>query len=158
MRARDFITEANTENDFLSWYQQKYGAKKAQYDGYRGVGEEEFNEIMKTKHPLPSTDLMPFDNEVIEYGMGPGDHTEQEVEQWVSETVPWYDGSLASVKGGVNFTSDLDNASGYGKYTLALKTQGPVADFSDVHKFAKNYKDVDVVAYRAPGSKKWTKV
>mgnify|MGYP003349314746 CR=1 FL=1 len=83
---------------------------------------------------------------------------QEEIEQWVGETVPWYDGSLASVKGGVNFTTDLDNASGYGKYVLALKTRGPVANFSDVHKFAKNYKDVDVVAYRAPNSKKWIKV
>lgn len=156
MKAKEFITEIE---DYYSWLERKQAQNqmKSKYDGYRGVGEEEFNAIMKTKHLLPSTDLMPFDNEIIEYGMGEGDFTDQEREEWVSDVVPWYDGSLASVKNGVNFTTDLDNASGYGNYLLALKANGPVADFSDIHKFAKNYKDLEVVAYRTPGSKKWIK-
>jgi hypothetical protein len=157
MRANEFVTEAE---DFTAWLdrQVKMMKDKSGYDGYRGVGQQEFNEIIKTKHPLPSTDLMPFDNEIIEYGMGEGEFTQEEIEQWVRDTVPWYDGSLVSVKGGVNFTKDLSNAEGYGNYVLALKTKGPVADFSDIHSFAKNYKDVDVVAYKKPGSKNWIKL
>lgn len=145
MRATEFITEA------------------VNYDGYRGVGPEELKLILQTKHPLPSSDLMPFDNEIIEYGMGEEDengesYTDDQIEQWVRDIVPWYDGSIESVKGGVNFTSDLDNAEGYGNYILALRTNGPVADFSDIHHFAKNHNDVDVVAYKKSGTNKWTKL
>ena len=142
MRASEFITEAIEDN----------------VTGYRGVGRQELEQILKTKHALPSSDLMPFDNEIIEYSIGEEsfqDMSPEEVEQWVRDTVPWYNGSLQSVQGGVNYTTDLDNAEGYGEYILALQVRGDHVDFSDVHGFAKNYKDVSVVAYKKRGSNKW---
>jgi len=149
----NFVAEVE---DYDDWLKKNH---ENTYDGYRGVSEHELKQALKTSHPLPSSDLMPFDGEVIEYGMGGKNYTEEEVEEWVKNIVPWYDGSLKSVKNGVNFTTDESNAEGYGEYVLALKVNCPVAYFSDVHCFAEDYRYVDVVAYKKfPDTDKWIKV
>jgi hypothetical protein len=151
MRAKEFITEYDAFNEGI----------EDSFTGYRGVGVAELKEILKTGHALPSTDLMPFDNEIIEYSIGEESFeamSDRDIEEWVRDTVPWYNGSLQSVKGGVNFTTDEFNAEGYGDYLLGLKINGPYVDFSDIHSFAKNYKDVEVVAYKKHGTDDWIEV
>ena len=145
MRAREF-----TES-----YQQDVGD--------RSLSKAELHEILKTKHPLPSTDLMPFDNEVIEQGIGEDDYgemSEEDIEQWVRDVVPWYNGSLASVQGGVNYTTDEEIAESYGDgaYIIQLSVRGPTAMFTDEYSFAKNYKDVVVTAYKKTGTDDWIQV
>lgn len=131
--------------------------------GYRGVSKAELDEILKTKHPLPSTDLMPFDNVIIELGIGEDDYSEMsqdDIEQWVQDTVPWYNGSLASVQGGVNYTTDESIAESYGDdaYIIQLSVRGPTAMFTDEYSFAKNYKDVVVTAYKKTGTDDWIQI
>lgn len=124
-------------------------------DGYRGVSQKEFEIIRQIGHPLPSSDLMPFDNEIIEYSLGDdySQMSDQEIESWIQSICPWYDGSLNSVKNGLNFTTDESNAEGYGEIILALHCDCPAVEFSDVHAFAKDANLVKVVKWRL--SEEW---
>lgn len=118
--------------------------------GFRGVSEEDFKKIQKNKWTvLPSVDLMPFDNEVIEYSMGEdySEASEDEIENYIKAVCDWYDGSLNSVKSGVNITTDCQNAEGYGEIVLAIISDGEYADFSESHRFLKDYKDAKVIGY-----------
>jgi hypothetical protein len=92
------------------------------YKYFRGISLNELNEIIATKRVLPSSDLIPFDNEVLEYAIGEdyGDMSQEDIDDWIMGVVWWYDGSLKSVKGGVNLTTDFDNAKGYGDYVIAV--------------------------------------
>jgi len=114
---------------------------------FRGVSKEELRIILKTKKFLPSTDLMPFDNEVIEYAIGEeySDMTEKQIERWIRSMIPWYNGKLSSVQGGVNLTTDFENAKGYGDYVLATNGDGAeIADISDAHSFAKDANELTI--------------
>lgn len=165
MRANEFINEADIPS-FADWMkQQNAKQKKALKVGYRGIGQEELDHILKTKKVLPSTDLMPFDNVVVELGIVDdlGEETYEMMDQeaidgWIQDQVPWYDGSLNSVKGGVNYTTDLDNAENYGDYVIKLNVRGPAAKFTDDYSFAKSFKNVDVVAYKKSGTDEWIAV
>ena len=118
---------------------------------YRAVGPAEAKIILRQGRLLPSTDLMPFDWEVIEYGLGDAasDMDEDDIEAYVQSVVPWYDGSLPSVKNGVNLTSDWENARGYAGnngVVFAVNCHGDVAQFSDSHYFAQNANECIPVA------------
>ena len=118
---------------------------------YRAVGPAEAKIILRQGRLLPSTDLMPFDWEVIEYGLGDAasDMDEDEIEAYVQSVVPWYNGSLQSVKNGVNLTSDWENARGYAGnngVVFAVNCHGDVAQFSDSHYFAQNANECIPVA------------
>lgn len=170
MRAKEFTLESNVHesNDFLNWLKnQEKAIKQSLKTGYRGVSKKELELILKTKHPLPSTDLMPFDNVVIELGitddLGREEYdnmSQEDIDQWVKDIVPWYDGSLSSVKNGVNYTTDESFAESYGQngYIIKLNVRGPIGQFTDDYAFAKNYMDVDVVAYKKIGTDKWVEV
>lgn len=162
------FTEESEGLSYLDWLKQKKQQKKqALKVGYRGVSKAELDQILKTKHPLPSTDLMPFDNVIIELGitddLGEEEYSnmsQEDIESWVQGVVPWYNGSLASVKGGVNYTTDELFAESYGNndYIIKLNVKGPSAKFTDDYAFAKSYKNVDVVAYKKIGTNKWVPV
>lgn len=129
MRARQFVIESITPT----------------ITGWRGVGIDEAKIIIKQGHMLPSRDLMPFDYEVVEYGIGDEIHdmSEEDIESWVQYMCPWYDGSRRSVEGGMNLTSDFDNAGGYGRdgVIFGVYCKCDVAEFSDAHLFAQNAND-----------------
>ena len=168
MRAVEFTTNESEGLSYFDWLKQKEQQKRqALQVGYRGVSKGELDQILKTKHPLPSTDLMPFDNVIIELGISDdlGDEeysnmSQEDIEGWVQGVVPWYNGSLVSVKGGVNYTTDEHFAESYGNndYIIKLNVKGPSAKFTDDYAFAKSYKNVDVVAYKKIGTDKWVKV
>lgn len=121
--------------------------------GWRGVGPEEAKQILELGHMLPSHDLMPLDQEVVEFGLGEDfeDMSEEDVEAWVQGICPWYDGSLESIKGGVNLATDETNALGYAGddgVVFGVQCHCDVADFSDEHLFAKSAEHCKpVVAY-----------
>lgn len=71
---------------------------------------------------LPSSDReqIPFDPAVIEYAavedVGEEEFYEwgqDEIDNYLSDMIPWYDGSLESVSGGINATIDMDTAADY---------------------------------------------
>lgn len=115
---------------------------------YRGVTKEEAKRWLKGK-PLPTTDLnlMPLDGEVIKYGIGDSFHDmdEDEIEAWIKDVCPWYDGSIKSIKGGLNVTTDFINAQGYGDFVLGLDSCGDDCDFSDAHTFFRKAKDAILI-------------
>ena len=132
MRAKEFITEnTNLEDAFNS------------YGLYRGMSVPEAKKVFQLGHLPPSSDLMPLDWEVVEYSIGDSisDMSEEDIEQFVMDVCPWYDGSLQSIRGGVNLTSDWENARGYASddgVVLGVICNGDVAQFSDAHYFAKS--------------------
>lgn len=133
MRAIEFLTEAQTVEELFN-----------EVGLYRAVGPDEAKMILKQGFLIPSSDLMPFDWEVVEYSLGDDIHDmeEEEIEAAVQSIVPWYDGSLQSVHGGVNLTTDWDNARGYAGDTgvvFAVNCNGTdLAQFSDSHVFARD--------------------
>jgi len=153
--------------ELLKESDDEYNIRDSGVIGYRGIHEDDLKKILSKKpyHPLPSTDLMPLDFEVVEYSIGEDirDMEDEEIEEWVQDIVPWYDGSLRSIKGGVNFTTEEDNAEGYGKYVVVLgiapgSSDSDIAYFSDSHAFARNYKNLVVLAYRKSNGSEWIKV
>lgn len=110
---------------------------------YRGVSKSQLAEWLNGNN-IPSTDVMPLDPEIVEYGMGDDykNADDEQIDRWVKTVCPWYDGSLRSVKGGLNVTSDFDNAKGYGDYVLGIDPakNSEIADFSEYHHFFKNAK------------------
>lgn len=131
MKVNDIITESQTVQDVFD-----------DAGMYRAVGPQEAKIILQQGHLIPSKDLMPFDWEVIEYSLGDAaaDMDEEELEAYVQDVVPWYNGSLQSVQQGVNLTSDWENARGYAGNTgvvFAVVCNGDIAQFSDAHYFAK---------------------
>jgi len=108
---------------------------------FRGVSKGEAMLALKGGLLSPSSDLIPFDNEVLEYAIGDeySQMSQDAIDEWIRSVIPWYDGSLKSVKGGVNLTMDFDNAQGYGDYVLAINADdAEVADVSDSHAFARS--------------------
>ena len=128
---------------------------------FRGVRREDLKQVRKTGKVPPSRDLMPLDWEVIEYALGDsaGEMSEEDIESWVQDMVWWYDGSLPSIKGGVNITTDFQNAQGYGEYVLALEPVNPsnIADISDAHSFARSPDDVQIVGFYDVEHDEWKK-
>lgn len=111
------------------------------YSLYRGMSIAEAKRVLQLGHMLPSTDLMPLDWEVVEYGLGDyaSDMDEEEIDQWVMDVCPWYDGTYQSIAGGVNLTSDWENARGYAGngVVMGVICKCDVAEFSDAHYFAQ---------------------
>jgi len=139
----------------MNWY-KKASIRNARY--FRGVKKQEAISIMKGKNLTPSTDLIPFDNEVLEYAIGDDykDMSQEEIDNWIKNVIPWYDGSLASVKGGVNLTTDFENAQGYGDYVLAIEPYNTeVVDVSDAHAFARSAKDLKIIGIYDTKKQKW---
>ena len=124
---------------------------------FRGISTEEYNEIKEIGKMLPSTDLIPFDPEVLEYSIGDAyyDMDKDEIDNVVQDMIPWYDGSLESVEGGVNITNDFYNAQGYGDIVVALEPIGEVEDVSDAHAFARSPNDLKIVGFYDVASGKW---
>jgi hypothetical protein len=117
----------------------------AQY--YRGVSKEEGQRWLKGER-ISSKDLMPLDWEVVEYGIGDEakSMTEKEVDDWVKSVCWWYDGSKKSIEGGLNLTSDFENAKGYAHDGFVLGIDADeVVEFSDAHHFLKDAKDAKLV-------------
>ena len=118
---------------------------------YRGVTKEEAEKWEKgIPVPTRNENLMPVDWEIVEYGIGDEarNMSDEEIENWVKSVCYWYDGSLGSIKNGVNLTTDFDNAKGYGKYVLGFNpstVNTEIADFSEAHKFCRNAKDLKLV-------------
>lgn len=112
------------------------------YGLYRGMSIAEAQKVLQLGRLLPSTDLMPLDWEVVEYGLGESasEMSEEEIDQWVMDVCPWYDGSVQSIQGGVNLTSDWENARGYAGrgVVMAVICHCDVAEFSDAHYFAQS--------------------
>lgn len=128
---------------------------------YRGVSKSELDEWLKGNN-LPSADAMPLDPEVVEYGMGDDykSSDDEQIDKWVKAVCPWYDGSPKSVKGGLNVTSDFDNAKGYGNYVLGITpTKGAeIADFSEYHHFFRSAKTAKLSFVYDVKKKKFFKV
>jgi hypothetical protein len=97
--------------------------------------------------PVPSYDPMPLDFEVVEYGIGDAieDMDEDDIEEWVKDICYWYDGSPKSVKGGLNVTTDFDNAKGYGDFVLGINSLGDSAEFSDAHVFLRDCNETKLI-------------
>ena len=113
-------------------------------EAYRGVSLENAKIILKQGYLLPSQDLMPLDYEVIAHSIGDeiNDMSEEEIEQWLHNTVSWYNGSYESIVSGVNLTTDKYNASGYGNgVVFGVVCNGEVALFTDEYLFAKSAKE-----------------
>jgi len=120
--------------------------------GWRGISSSEFDAIQKTGRIIPSQDLMPLDYEVVEYGIGDDIHemSEEDIEGWVQSVCPWYDGSLSSIKGGVNVTTDRANAEGYGDVVVAIGGTSDYCDFSDSHRFVKETSKCRILYHYKP--------
>jgi hypothetical protein len=121
-------------------------------DGYRGVDKATAKKWAKGV-PIPTRPLeqMPLDWEVVEYSLGDTikDMSDEEIEEYVQGVVPWYDGSAKSVEGGLNVTTDFENAKGYAGdngFVLCLEFLGEYVEFSDAHTYVKNAKEVKVVS------------
>lgn len=132
----NIINEDKLKNDpeFIAW---------------RGVSAQELKEMLKTQKVIPSSDLMPLDWEVVEYGLGDnaGEMSEEQIEDWVKDTCHWYDGSLGSISGGVNATSDFENAKGYGDFVVAIGGSSDFCHFSDSHIFIKSANECRILGY-----------
>ena len=119
---------------------------------YRGVTKQDAINSVKRGYPSETKDAMPLDWEVVEYSIGYDieEMSEEDIEIWAQSVVEWYDGSPESVKGGLNMTMDFEHAKGYGynngdTIVLGLDPQSEVAEFSDVHAFARDHKNVKIV-------------
>jgi len=124
---------------------------KPREDGYRGVSLEEAIISCCGKVP-PTSDIeqMPLDWEIVEYTIGDEarDMSEKQVDNIVKGLVPWYDGSVESVKGGLNLTTDLENAKGYASEkgaVLGIQVLDQTAEFSDDYLYARRADDAKVV-------------
>jgi hypothetical protein len=130
------------------------------YRYFRGVSREDLKKINKSGKLIPSSDLIPFDNEVLEYAFGDeySRMSEDQIDSAIKDVIPWYNGSMSSVKNGVNLTTDFENAKGYGDFVIATNgDNADIADVSDAHAFARNAKDVDVSAIYDVKKRKWIK-
>ena len=121
-------------------------------DGYRGVSLNEAIYSVCGRVP-PSSDLeqMPLDWEIVEYTLGEEAHSmsEEEIDDFVKSIVPWYDGTVKSVKGGLNLTTDLENAKGYAGEkgaVLAVNVEGDAVAFSDDYLYARKSDDAKVIS------------
>lgn len=106
---------------------------------YRGVGEDEAIKCLEVGHLIYySLDPMSEDWEVIEYGLGSeaSEMSEDDIEEYVNEIVPWVD-----IDKGVNLTSDLGNAKGYGDIVFGVEVECDIAEFSKSHYFAEDPND-----------------
>lgn len=103
---------------------------------YRGVGEEEAIKSLEVGHLIYySQDAMSSDWEVIEYGLGSeaSEMSEDEISEYVKELIPWED-----IDKGVNLTTDIDNAFGYGDIVFGVEVKCDIAEFSKYHHFAED--------------------
>lgn len=124
---------------------------KPREDGYRGVSlEEAIISCCERVPPTSNIEQMPLDWEIVEYTIGDEarDMSEKRVDDIVKSLVPWYDGSVESVKGGLNLTTDLENAKGYASEkgaVLGIQVLGQTAEFSDDYLYARRADDAKVV-------------
>lgn len=117
---------------------------------FRAVGADEMQKAIKLGHlPYLSKDAMSQDWEVIELSMQENGY-DGDPDEYVNELVPW------NPKTGVNITTDFDNAKGYGDYVLGLENNGSQADFTKSHIFAKDPKQVKVLAVYDVKKNEWS--
>jgi len=82
----------------------KEGLDDSSAEYYRGVTiGEAISAIPNGLQPSAKTEQMPIDPTIVEYAIGDEyfDMQEEEIEDWIKNTVPWYDGSVESVSNGV---------------------------------------------------------
>lgn len=129
-----------------------------EYKYFRGVTDEELEKIKELGHLLPSLDLIPNDNEVLEQVFGEDYYSmsERQVTRALKGMIPWFTGNLKSLQGGVNLTKDFDNAKGYGEFVVAVKIPShEVADLDKVYAIAKDSSNVKVGAVYDVSARKW---
>ena len=114
-------------------------------EAFRGVSVAEAQVILKLGHLLPTSPhgLMPFDNAVLETVLGEdfSEMSQGDIDYFITSVCPWYDGSLTSIVGGVNLTSDEYTAKDYANtegVIFSVRCDGPVADFGEDYLFAKD--------------------
>lgn len=96
--------------------------------------------------PTPETNLYPLDWDVIKHSNDEARHwSEKQVEKWVKSVCGWYDGSIASIQGGLNVLGDFENAKGYGEFVLGIEVRGGICDFGSDYSFVKNANDCKVI-------------
>jgi len=121
-----------------------------EYEYFRGISEEDLKEIQEKGHLLPSRDLIPEDEEVMEqvFGSEYYEMSERQLRSTLKGMIPWYDGRPSSLKNSVNLTKDFENAKGYGEYVVAVTIEPSyhVADLSKVYAIANPYTSVKVGA------------
>lgn len=123
-------------------------SNKYSCDYYIGVDlDEAISWCNNIPIPTPVESAYPVDWEVIEYSIG-GEITldnDEEIEEYVKDECPWYNGSLKSLEGGLNVLGDFDNAKGYGNYVLGVDVFGETANFTDEYVFVKDCKETKLI-------------
>ena len=119
---------------------------------FRSVDKNTAKEYCKGNY-IPTSNLgqMVFDNEILAMAIGEDIYDElsqEEIDEMITEICPWYDGSLDSVRGGINTTSNLERALDYddGEYILILKLKpnAQVADFGEDYVYVKSEKEIEI--------------
>jgi len=125
---------------------------------FRSVDKNTAKEYCKGNY-IPTSDLgqMVFDNEVLAMAIGEDEYDElsqDEIDEIITEMCPWYDGSLNSVRGGINTTSELERALDYydAEYILILKLKpnAQVADFGEDYVYVKSGKEIEIHSVYVP--------
>jgi hypothetical protein len=129
----------------------KEGLDDSSAEYYRGVTiGEAISAIPNGLQPSAKTEQMPIDPTIVEYAIGDEyfDMQEEEIEDWIKNTVPWYDGSVESVSNGVNVTSDFNSALDYAGeegVVLGISPLGDYVDFDDIHAYIKNANETKII-------------
>jgi len=98
-------------------------------------------------NPLPSTDPIPLNTQVLEYAFGiPSDGaTDRDYEEVAEDACEWFDGTIESIKNSVNAVNEFDYASEGPDFVLGVNYDGESAEFGNLHVFLKDCKQVKVV-------------
>jgi hypothetical protein len=118
---------------------------------FRGVGLDHAISFAKG-NPISTSKMeqMPLDWEVVEYALGDdaSEMSEEDIDQAVQGICWWYDGTIQSIDGGLNTTTDFENAKGYAGddgFVLELDVSNiEFCEFSDYHTYVRNASDVNV--------------
>lgn len=117
-------------------------------DGFRGLTLKEAIRTIEQGHAIPTEPLqqLPLDLDVIKYVFSSeinsyeGDNLDEYIDKLVKIIVPWYDGSIESIKNGLNLTT-LDNAIGYSdesRIVIGYEVNGEIVSFGDYYFYAKD--------------------
>ena len=92
--------------------------------------------------PIPSDDPIPLNIQVLEYvfGVPIGGATDEEYDELAQETCDWYDGTIESIKNGVDAVNSFDFAGEGPDFVLGVNYPGvdEIAEFGDLHIFLKD--------------------
>jgi len=102
-------------------------------------------------NPLPSNDPIPLNYQILEYafGMPIGGATDEEYDEVAQENCDWYDGTLQSIKDGINTVNSFDFASEGPDFVLGINYEGNLedesAEFGDLYIFFKDYRKIELI-------------